>query len=140
MASSSTSESDSLPVSSAVQSTKVLREPIQTTKKIFTLCALIPRSAQVSNSSPKTTGMNPCPHKCSHWMCGDKMHSCLTRDALRTLTKPLLQLKFLTILLCDKTKIRNLVFLQKYHMLVTATTTASVLIQHVLGFPSAWYI
>ena len=33
MASSSTSESDSLPVSSAVQSTKVLQEPIQTTEK-----------------------------------------------------------------------------------------------------------
>ena len=33
MATSSTSESDSLPVSSAVQSTKVLREPIQTTEK-----------------------------------------------------------------------------------------------------------
>ena len=33
MASSSTSESDSLPVSSEVQSTKVLQEPIQTAEK-----------------------------------------------------------------------------------------------------------
>jgi len=33
MSSSSTSESDSLLVSNAVQSTKVLREPIQTTEK-----------------------------------------------------------------------------------------------------------
>ena len=35
VASSSTCESDSLPVTSAVQSTKILQEPIQTTKKIF---------------------------------------------------------------------------------------------------------
>jgi len=46
MASSSTSESDSLPVSSAVQSTKVLRDPIQTTEKwrwkfFCTLCGEI---------------------------------------------------------------------------------------------------
>ena len=33
LASSSTSESDSLPVSSAVQTTKVLREPMKTTEK-----------------------------------------------------------------------------------------------------------